>query len=264
MNKRIFSIEPIATNLYVPPIKWKGDPKGHIGYSDAFIFVLEGECYLSIENQCCVLKNGDLAFLPKSLNRVYTPISPDFRIYTITFDITLNGRNIFDLLSLRDSNYQVNVQNKEYIAQCFENSIEYKFPIDERLYVCKAQNIMCILNEYIKLRRESSFAEKPFENVIDYLKANIDKKISINELANIAFMQPNYFVRKFTKTIGLSPIQYHAKLKCYRAMSLLANSNITLDEAARMIGIYDYTYFTRFFKKHCGISPTEYKKLLKT
>ena len=263
MDKRVFCIEPRATHLYIPPITWKGDPGGHIGINDVFFFVLEGECYLNIDEQCFILKEGDLAFLPKGLKRTYTAVSPNFKMYAMSFEATVNGINLFEYFKLRDSDYQVRVKDKNFIARCFENSIEHKHRPDEILYVRKVQNIMSVINEYITLRQEEKLMEKPFEEVILYMRANTNQKINVDKLASIACMQTNYFIRKFTKAMGISPMQYHARLKCYRAMSLIANSDITPDKASQMIGIDDYAYFCRFFKKHCGMSPMAYKRLLK-
>ena len=43
------SVSPKKAQLYIPPIKWRGDPKGHIGVYDTFFYVVSGECSLMID-----------------------------------------------------------------------------------------------------------------------------------------------------------------------------------------------------------------------
>ena len=59
------SVKPIDMFLYSPPLVWKGDRVGHIGINDTFFFVLEGECFINIDNEYSIIRPGQLAFLPK-------------------------------------------------------------------------------------------------------------------------------------------------------------------------------------------------------
>ena len=82
------TIRPEAIYLYVPPIVWKGDPLGHIGEKDLFFWVIEGECFLKIDNQNYIVHPGQLAYLPKGKMRTYTHVSERFTMY----EMSLNRR----------------------------------------------------------------------------------------------------------------------------------------------------------------------------
>ena len=57
----------------------------------------------------------------------------------------------------------------------------------------------------------------------------------------------------------MPPITYFNRMKIYKAMGLLAGTDLTIEEISGEIGIFDTSYFARLFKKHCGISPTKYR-----
>ena len=108
---------------------------------------------------------------------------------------------------------------------------------------------------------EQDNISKPFSTVIDYMKARLDKQIKVAELAELIYMEETYFIKKFKKALGDSPITYLNKLKIYRAMAYLAEQSFTLSEISRKIGIYDSSYFSKLFKSYAGITPMEYRSI---
>jgi len=80
-------------------------------------------------------------------------------------------------------------------------------------------------------------------------------------LAEVACMQPTYFIRRFKAAFGSTPIVHFNKLKIYKAMTLLSSTDYSLQKIAMEVGVSDAAYFSRMFKKHCDISPTEYRKM---
>ena len=107
-------ITPYSVHLYVPPILWKGDRIGHIGERDVFFFVLEGECFLSVDAQSYIVKKGQLAFLPKGKMRMYTQASENFSMYEMRFKAELNdNENLMEVLDLTEQNFVVDVENMD-------------------------------------------------------------------------------------------------------------------------------------------------------
>ncbi len=259
---RNYEIEVKDVQLYIPPISWTGDPRGHIGVNDVFFYVLDGECYLNIDENCSILRSGELAFLPKGKKRTYTAISENFKMYEIGFSAKVNGQDLFENLNFTEGNYSVKTENRDLMAFYFENSIEFAHQPKEQLYIKRAKNLMCIISEYTFLRNENEHKEIPFKAVTDYMKKNLGGKVTLQQLAKLSFMQPNYFIRRFTEAFGTPPLKYYAKLKCYYAMSLLAHPNISVEQISKMCGIEDKAYFALFFKKHTSLTPTAYRKKL--
>lgn len=103
-------------------------------------------------------------------------------------------------------------------------------------------------------------AEQPFEDVISFLKSNLHRDISVEEMANVMNMSRSHFTRLFTKETGISPRLYLEDLRLKTAMGLLFKDQISVKETASLCGIFDVNYFCRLFKKRYGISPGRYKE----
>ncbi len=265
MTNRLFDLKELTLRpnnifLYVPPIVWKGDSIGHIGEKDLFFWVIEGECFLRIDNQNYIIRPGQLAFLPKGKMRAYTHASPRFSMYEMTFDATANGDNLMEMLGLTDDNFVVDIENREKMSELFESSHRKELFKNPLYDVAWCSNILNIIQLYAKERQKlASSVSKIFKPVLAYMTENISSTVKINDLANIACMQPTYFVKKFRESYSLPPLAYFNRMKIHTAMGLLAQTNLSIENIAQQVGVNDTSYFSRMFKKYCNTTPTEYR-----
>jgi AraC-like DNA-binding protein len=107
---------------------------------------------------------------------------------------------------------------------------------------------------------ERKTTEQPFEDVIYFLKANMHRDISVEEMANVMNMSRSHFTRLFSKETGISPRMYLEDLRLKTAIGLLFKEQMSVKETAAVCGISDVNYFCRLFKKRYGISPGKYKE----
>ncbi len=265
MKKQIFSLEelsvkPVEVSLYVPPIVWKGDSVGHIGLNDIFFWVLEGECFVSIDSQSYIVRPGQLAYLPKGKMRAYTHASERFSMYEMAFVARANGEELMPLLGLDTQNFVVDIPNKEEMSALFETSHRKELFKNPLYDVAWCANIINIIRIYAEERQKLSGEDTLlFRPVLEYMAQNIDKTAKNEELARLVFMQPTYFIKRFRAAYGIPPMAYFNRMKMYKAMGLLAGTTLTVEEIARKVGIFDTSYFARIFKKYCSIPPTRYR-----
>lgn len=258
------SIKPINISLYIPPIVWKGDSVGHIGENDVFFWVLEGECFLNIDSESYIIRPGQLAYLPKGKMRAYTHISERFTMYEMAFSVTTNNENIMKMLNLTENNYVVDVPDIKQMSLLFESSHRkelYKNPIYDINWCANILNIIRIYAE--EKQKTASHDNVVFKPVLQHMTKNINKNIKIEEMANLVYMQPTYFIRRFKKTYGLPPCAYFNRMKIYKAMGMLAGTDNSIESIALTVGIGDTSYFARLFKKYCGVSPSKYREEFK-
>jgi len=102
--------------------------------------------------------------------------------------------------------------------------------------------------------------EQPFEELIRFLKDNLYRDISVEEMAEVMHFSRTHFTRLFSKEMGLSPRMYLEDLRLKTAMRLLFQEQNSVKETAALCGIYDVNYFCRLFRKRYGISPGKYKE----
>lgn len=259
------TIKPGTLYFYVPPIVWKGDSVGHIGKRDLFFWVLEGECFLRIDTQNYIIRPGQLAYLPKGKIRAYTHASERFSMYEMSFSATSGGKNLMEILNLSEENFVVNIPDKEGMSALFEKSYRKELFKDPLYDVAWCANILNIIKIYAREREKLNTAESTkFKPVLEYMSENIQTNLRTEELAAIVFMQPTYFIKKFHSAYGMPPLAYFNRMKIYKAMGLLAGTELSVEEIAKEVGIFDTSYFTRVFKKYCNVTPTKYRAEFKS
>ncbi len=97
-------------------------------------------------------------------------------------------------------------------------------------------------------------------NAISYIHENYQKKVTIDELAEIAHLSRSSFVQKFKEICKMTPLEYITERRIEAAEKLLINTKLSFMDIAFRCGFYDAAHFTRSFFKHNGIRPSEYRK----
>jgi AraC-like DNA-binding protein len=99
-----------------------------------------------------------------------------------------------------------------------------------------------------------------FEELKNFLKENLYRDISVEEMADVVGLSRSYFSSIFSREMGMSPRIYLEDLRLKAAMDILFEKGSTIKETAARCGIYDVNYFCRLFRKRYGISPGKYKE----
>lgn len=124
----------------------------------------------------------------------------------------------------------------------------------ELLYKLNAE--VCRQN-FVKCKHK----ENVCDNALQYMKNNLEKQITLDELANIVGLDKNYFVRLFKNTYGKTPINVLIDLRMERASDLIENTNMTVSDIAETCGYNTVSYFISEYKKHFGITPHKQRKI---
>ncbi|MEM7732114.1 MAG: AraC family transcriptional regulator [Pseudomonadota bacterium] len=92
------------------------------------------------------------------------------------------------------------------------------------------------------------------------LDANIDRHVSVSEMAETAGISRHHFSRRFKAATGHSPLQFFIRRKLDYAAALLEQSEgIDVTTVAQDVGFANTSYFTRAFRQHFGLSPRVWK-----
>lgn len=98
------------------------------------------------------------------------------------------------------------------------------------------------------------------DRVIDYARAHLDRPVSLDELAGVAFFSSYYFHRIFTAITGETVNFFTNRLRLEKAARLLKYSGDSLTEIALECGFSSSSVFSRSFKQYFGITPRAYRK----
>ncbi|MFC5466112.1 helix-turn-helix domain-containing protein [Lederbergia graminis] len=229
---------------------------------DTLVFVCEGKVVYWINNERLELKKGDILYIPFSMERAWENHPEELhQKYTVVFfweDLELKNALNF---TKQNNIFHFNTHNAAYVEQRF-SKLFTQF-LAKRVYY--EQMSSHILSELLTLLAQESSEQRtsPARELIarkiqEYILANFRKNITIEELADLAGVTPNYISVIFKEVVGYTPIQYLHQLRINTAINLLKNTSMTIHEIAEYLGYYDQSYFNRMFKKWMGTNPSHF------
>jgi AraC family transcriptional regulator len=98
--------------------------------------------------------------------------------------------------------------------------------------------------------------------VCDFMNDNLDRDISLEELAALARLSPTHFCRSFTRSMGMPPHQYQVHQRVEHAKHLLADTERSITEVAIAAGYSASSNFATVFRRVTGVSPREFRRSL--
>ncbi|RXF68194.1 helix-turn-helix domain-containing protein [Arcticibacter tournemirensis] len=107
----------------------------------------------------------------------------------------------------------------------------------------------------------NSFSKIPSKvmDAISYIQINLNKTLTVSNLAERANLHPDYFSRLFQQYTGERPVDYIHEKRIERAQYLITTSDISLDQISTETGFENLPYFYRRFKKVTGMTPGQYR-----
>ncbi len=111
-----------------------------------------------------------------------------------------------------------------------------------------------------KLESEAEDKGVVYSRIIPYIEKNIEHSFSVTELAESVPLNPQYMMRLFKKTTGMSVLEYVTGYRIRLSKEMLAKTDWSLELIAEKIGYYSAGYFIKVFKRLEHMTPGEYRK----
>lgn len=92
-----------------------------------------------------------------------------------------------------------------------------------------------------------------------YVENNLDKRITLDEVAGHLHLNASYFSRLFRKENGETFIEYVTRMKMNRAKEMLDQTTYSVGTICEMLGYDNQSYFIKTFKGVVGVTPSEYR-----
>lgn len=95
--------------------------------------------------------------------------------------------------------------------------------------------------------------------VMQYVKANYDRKITLDDIASHVCLSRSYISSIFKEETGEGLFSYINRVRVEKSKTLLLNEAVSLVNIGGLCGFEDQSYFTKVFKSIVGISPKKYR-----
>ncbi|MFD2615653.1 AraC family transcriptional regulator [Paenibacillus gansuensis] len=241
-------------------------PKWSIGKGrgcDTLVYVSDGKVLYCVNNERLELEKGEVLYIPSSMERAW--MSQPGKLhqkYTINFIWEEQPpENTLHIIK-KDEMLRIKPRNAPYYKQRFANLfIQWlgKRSYFELMAKFLLSELFILIAQESTEHRASPSKERLVWNIQDYMLHNYRKNITIEELASLAEISPNYVTVLFKSVVGTTPIQYLHQIRINTALDLLKNTQMTVGDIAEYLGYCDQAYFNRIFKKWMGIAPSHVK-----
>ena len=147
----------------------------------------------------------------------------------------------------------------EYVSK----DVCYKLPIRANIYLVMTALLRYYSGSKDELDRMIYHNVMRLRPIIDYVDLHYGEKIYIETLSDMITVSPDYFTKMFKESIGKTPIDYINGIRINRALALLSESDVPVNEIAEQIGFSNPNYFHKIFKQYMVTSPLAYRKSAK-
>jgi AraC-like DNA-binding protein len=101
-----------------------------------------------------------------------------------------------------------------------------------------------------------------FVPVMDYLRAHLSRRLTLDELAAVVGLSPFHFLRQFQTHHHATPQQMLMALRLAEAKRQLSLGEAPAQVAAA-VGLTDQAHLTRAFARRYGVTPARYQRELR-
>ncbi|MBD0383529.1 helix-turn-helix domain-containing protein [Paenibacillus sedimenti] len=100
------------------------------------------------------------------------------------------------------------------------------------------------------------------EAVKSYISSHLSEELSLDTVAGKVFISPKYLSKIFKEETGINYTDYVTKKRMERALELMAQSSMTIEQIANTVGYGTAAYFIKKFKEINGCTPKTYVRSL--
>jgi AraC-like DNA-binding protein len=110
-----------------------------------------------------------------------------------------------------------------------------------------------------KLTRNENY--KKLAIARDWIENNFTQSLSLSDLAQLASMNQQHFLRQFKRVFHKTPHQYLIDRRIEEAQKLLRSSDVLVQGICSAVGWESLATFSHLFKQRTGVTPGEYRSM---
>ena len=241
-------------------------------------YISDGEISVQIEDKNFLLtKNQFILISPNAKHAYHSANGNQNKVFVVCFDsfsqaLEATAEHVFTLINteltcmnliVEESRATFRTNESDHLAvlespifggqQALLLQLEYLLiSLIRRLSVEKSSEIVFF--------RDENFHAELVNAISRYLRENIHKKISLDDICDRFNYSRSFICKTFKTQTGETLITFFNKMKVKKASKLLAETTKTVTDIALELGFREVKYFDTVFKKHYGFSPVQYRE----
>ena len=286
---RLLRPQAVFTNLISGKGNWA------VRYSEfgqpSFCIMLEGSCQLAVDgHEPTTISAGDFVLLPSTPGFTISSFVPAPPVYMDPNQVreergelrygeqtgqpdmrSLGGSFLFDcadpglLVSLLPK--VVHVQGSMRLSQLVQMVGEETADEKPGNEFMRSRLAEMLLVEAMRSTTSGSappgllrgLGDERLAAALKQMHAHIDQSWSVAQLARIAALSRSSFFERFTRTVGVAPMEYLLSWRMEISKELLRLDDLSVLEIADRIGYGSTSAFSVAFTRHVGQPPSHYK-----
>lgn len=248
------------------------------------VYIFSGEEEHYIDGKKYLLKRGTLLFINygSTHEAFYKTDSEHFDVYLSPEFLSnelANSTNFLDILTLSQFEELNCSQNADLSSVIFTGEdlllVETLLKTMERECNDKSIGRKTIIRGCLQILVSMMIRQLLFTNedahentrnlsadILEFINTNYNEKLTIGDLAKKTFYNPAYFGRIFKECYGISFKDYIKNLRITEAISLVKETELSINDIMLKVGYTNKTEFNKIFVEKAGCTPSALRKSL--
>ena len=145
-----------------------------------------------------------------------------------------------------------------------ENAAKDEFDLST-VYITNKLTELIILIAKKNIRDEKCVNKKEEDetNIVKYIYAHLNEKLTLNKLSVIFFMSESSISKYLEEVTGFMFNDLLRHMRISKALNLLVYTDLNIEEIAHLVGFVDGAHISNLCSKHLKMSPNKYREKYK-
>ena len=123
--------------------------------------------------------------------------------------------------------------------------------------------IILIAKKNIRDEKCTNKKEEEDTNIVKYIYAHLNEKLTLNKLSVIFFMSESSISKYLEEVTGFMFNDLLRHMRISKALNLLVYTDLNIEEIAHLVGFVDGAHISNLCSKHLKMSPNKYREKYK-
>jgi AraC family transcriptional regulator len=189
------------------------------------------------------------------------PIDPELLLSLVAADWKPRGRS-FEIVESFNKNDAETWHLGERLASQLRAPESGSRPYAEALYTQLGIQLLWNYSSLSGHRQPQTerLADHRLRRAVEYVHDTLGDDISLEALAEVAGLSPNYFASAFKQAMGKTPYRYVIEQRIAKACGLLHDPHCSITEVSAAVGFSSQSHLTEAFRRYMKTTPAAYRK----